>query len=203
MFLPIRLIWNLQMERPKKIGCGLLFASGLVCILFSTIRIVQVGQDGKPRSPDPKWLTMWTIIECSTGKTYLMNMNPSAQANFFSAVIIGCCPVLASVVPKGRLSNRISYDTQGYVRQSPNRSTHSHRLRDMLSSKSREKSNEKTSENISMSRTGHESVEELPERRKGGTGILITAEMREQHELRMEEDRMMDEARLRAEQAGV
>jgi hypothetical protein len=73
----------------------------------------------------------------------------------------------------------------------------------MLSSKSREKSNEKTSDNISMSRTGHESVEELPERRKGGTGILITAEMREQHELRMEEDRRMDEARLRAEQAGV
>lgn len=57
------------MEKPKKIGCGLLFASGLVCILFSTIRIVQVGQDGRPRSPDPKWLTMWTIIECSTGKS--------------------------------------------------------------------------------------------------------------------------------------
>ncbi|KAL6174397.1 hypothetical protein ACJQWK_00520 [Exserohilum turcicum] len=32
MFLPIRLLWNLQMERQKKIGCGLLFASGFVCI---------------------------------------------------------------------------------------------------------------------------------------------------------------------------
>lgn len=69
MFLPIRLIWNLQMEKAKKIGCGLLFASGFVCILFSTIRIVQVGQDGKPKSPDPKWLTLWTIVECSTGES--------------------------------------------------------------------------------------------------------------------------------------
>jgi hypothetical protein len=57
------------MERHKKIGCGLLFASGLACILFSTIRIVSVGQIDKPQSPDPKWLTMWTIIKCSTGRT--------------------------------------------------------------------------------------------------------------------------------------
>ncbi|KAL1799355.1 hypothetical protein ACET3X_003392 [Alternaria dauci] len=191
MFLPIRLIWNLQMDRPKKIGCGLLFASGLVCILFSTIRIVQVGQDGKPRSPDPKWLTMWTIIECST------------------AVIIGCCPVLASVVPKRRTrpSNSVSYDTQGYVRQSPNRSgedaPRSHGLRNMLSSKSREKGSEKTSGNISISRTGHESEEELPPRRTEGAGILITEEIREQYMLRMKEDQRMEEARLKLEQSQV
>ena len=64
----------------------------------------------------------------------------------------------------------------------------------------RSKSSEKASENISISRTGNESVEELPERRKGGTGILITAEMREQHELRMKEDRRMEEARRRIEE---
>jgi hypothetical protein len=73
----------------------------------------------------------------------------------------------------------------------------------MLSSKSREKSNEKTSDNINMSRTSHESVDELPERRKGGTGILITAEMRAQHRLRMEEDRRMEEARRRIEEGGA
>ncbi|CAN9121313.1 unnamed protein product [Alternaria alternata] len=191
MFLPIRLIWNLQMEKPKKIGCGLLFASGLVCILFSTIRIVQVGQDGKPRSPDPKWLTMWTIIECST------------------AVIIGCCPVLASVVPKRRTrpSDTVSYDTQGYIRQSPNRSgegaPRSHGLRNILGSKNREKSSEKNSGNISISRTGHESEEELPPRRTEGAGILITDEIREQYRLRMKEDQRMEEARLKLEQSQV
>lgn len=62
----------LQMPRAKKIGVGILFCSGLVCILFSAIRIVQITdiKDGKPKSPDPKWLTMWTIIECSTGTLY-------------------------------------------------------------------------------------------------------------------------------------
>lgn len=77
MFLPLRLIWNLQMARARKIGCILLFASGFICILFSTLRIVQVGGDGKPRSPDPKWLTMWTIIECSTG-----TVSPEIQCTF-------------------------------------------------------------------------------------------------------------------------
>ena len=207
MFLPIRLIWNLQMEKPKKIGCGLLFASGLVCILFSTIRIVQVGQDGKPRSPDPKWLTMWTIIECSTGKRSKPTL--SHQADVLLAVIIGCCPMLASIVPKRRTlpSSTVSFDTQGYVRQSPNRSgegaPRSHGLRNMLGSKSREKSSEKNSGNISMSRTGHESEEELPPRRTDGAGIRITDEIREQYRLRMEEDQRMEEARLKLEQSQV
>jgi hypothetical protein len=90
------------------------------------------------------------------------------------------------------------------VRQSPNHSASpSHRLSNMLRSKSREKNSEKAAENISMSHTAHESSDELPERRKGGTGILITPEMREQHELRMEEERRKEEARLRAEEAGV
>ncbi|KAG9193538.1 hypothetical protein G6011_03573 [Alternaria panax] len=191
MFLPIRLIWNLQMDKHKKIGCGLLFASGLVCILFSTIRIVQVGQDGRPQSPDPKWLTMWTIIESST------------------AVIIGCCPVLASVVPKRRtrLSDTASYDTQGHVRRSRNQpgdgASRSHGLRNMLSSKSREKGSEKYSGSISISRAGHESEEELPPRRTEGAGVLITEELREQYRLRMKEDRRMEEARLGFEQSQV
>lgn len=68
MFLPLRLVMPLRMPRRQKIGVGILFTSGLVCIVFSTIRIVQItSRDGKPKSPDPKWLTMWTIIESSTG----------------------------------------------------------------------------------------------------------------------------------------
>jgi hypothetical protein len=68
MFLPLCLVMPTQMPRNRKIGVGLLFASGLICTLFSTIRIVQLTpRNGKPQSPDPKWLTMWTIIECSTG----------------------------------------------------------------------------------------------------------------------------------------
>ncbi|KAH7392323.1 hypothetical protein DE146DRAFT_679738 [Phaeosphaeria sp. MPI-PUGE-AT-0046c] len=105
MFLPLRLVMPLQMPRNRKIGVGILFCSGFVCILFSTIRIVQITSRNGPKSPDPKWLTMWTIIECST------------------AVIIGCCPMLAALIPKTENpSHRVSYDVNGYVRQSASRS---------------------------------------------------------------------------------
>jgi hypothetical protein len=73
----------------------------------------------------------------------------------------------------------------------------------MLGPKSREKSSEKNSGNISMSRTGHESEEELPPRRTDGAGIRITDEIREQYRLRMEEDQRMEEARLKLEQSQV
>ncbi|KAL6711709.1 hypothetical protein ACN47E_004643 [Coniothyrium glycines] len=171
MFLPLRLIWGLQMERNKKIGCGLLFASGFVCILFSTLRIVQVGGDGKPRSPDPKWLTMWTIIECST------------------AVIIGCCPVFASLIPKSRAS-RVSFNASGYVQQSAGRSngtgSNNYRLRNMLRSKDRKKGPPSNSlGSNSMFAVGNNSEDELPPSRVNHTGIKLTPELRREHERRM------------------
>lgn len=45
MALPIRLTWNLQMEKKQKIGIFALFGSGVICILFATIRLVQLGVD--------------------------------------------------------------------------------------------------------------------------------------------------------------
>lgn len=194
MFLPIRLIWNLQMEKAKKIGCGLLFASGFVCILFSTIRIVQVGQDGKPKSPDPKWLTLWTIVECSTGEGCFLPCLNHTDAS--PAVMIGCCPMLASVVPKSwsRPSGRASFNAEGYIEQSPNGSdetgSKSQRLRNMHSSRSRKKRSEKSSQQVSVA-----TQDELLDRRTGGTGIRITDEMREQHMRRMEENQCMEEGR--------
>jgi hypothetical protein len=124
--------------------------------------------------------------------------------NASPAVIIGCCPMLASVVPKGwtRPSDRASYNTQGYVQQSPNQSdetaSKSHRLRNMHSSKSRRNRSEKTSEHVSVA-----SQDELPERRTGGTGIRITDEMREQHRRRMEEAQRMGEERSKVHQQDV
>jgi hypothetical protein len=36
--------------------------------LFDTLRVVQVSvKDGVPKTPDPKWLQMWTVIEPSMG----------------------------------------------------------------------------------------------------------------------------------------
>ncbi|KAH6865672.1 hypothetical protein BKA58DRAFT_461582 [Alternaria rosae] len=75
MFLPFRMTWNLRLPRAQKLGIFVLFGSGWICIVFATLRVVQVSvKDGLPKIPDPKWLQMWTIIETSM------------------AVIIGCAP---------------------------------------------------------------------------------------------------------------
>ena len=68
MFLPIRLVWGLKMARAEKTGIMILFCGGFICIIFATLRAVQIGvQHGKAISPDPKWLTLWTVIEVSMG----------------------------------------------------------------------------------------------------------------------------------------
>lgn len=74
MFLPLRLTWNLQMPRNQKIGIFVLFGSGFICIAFATIRCLQVGVDGsgKATTPEPKWLMLWTILECSIGMKSLL-----------------------------------------------------------------------------------------------------------------------------------
>ncbi|KAI4950053.1 hypothetical protein J4E91_004709 [Alternaria rosae] len=68
MFLPFRMTWNLRLPRAQKLGIFVLFGSGWICIVFATLRVVQVSvKDGLPKIPDPKWLQMWTIIETSMG----------------------------------------------------------------------------------------------------------------------------------------
>ncbi|KAF2124149.1 hypothetical protein P153DRAFT_361336 [Dothidotthia symphoricarpi CBS 119687] len=129
MFLPIRLIWNLQMARVQKVCIGLLFASGLICILFATIRVVQIGiRDGKPMTPEPKWLTLWTIIECSTGTATPPILRcfcsiASLVTNVSKAVIIGCCPQFATLTRKKKNDTSDAYNVQGYIRQSTSRPT--------------------------------------------------------------------------------
>ncbi|KAI4952735.1 hypothetical protein J4E91_003207 [Alternaria rosae] len=101
MFLPIRLVWNLQMLRAQKIAIIALFASGFVCITFATLRVIQVGRkSGESTAPSPTWLAFWTLIESSV------------------AICIGCCPAFAVFFRRAHTPH-ISYDTQGYVRHNP------------------------------------------------------------------------------------
>ncbi|KAF1954781.1 hypothetical protein CC80DRAFT_416744 [Byssothecium circinans] len=100
MFLPIRLVWGLQMARTEKAGVLILFCGGFVCIAFATLRAVQVGvEHGKAISPDPKWLTMWTVIEVSM------------------AIIIGCSPAFATLIRARINSKKSSYNARGYHKQ--------------------------------------------------------------------------------------
>jgi hypothetical protein len=79
------------------------------------------------------------------------------------AVIIGCCPMLAALIPKSNPSQRVSYDTHGYVRQSASRSNGSANEGVVLGSvKSSTKSRKKPSSEMYWS-DGHGSQEELPQ----------------------------------------
>jgi hypothetical protein len=66
MILPIRLIWNLQMKTRQKLSIGGLFCFGWICIIVSTIRVVQLGET-ENGVPAPSWLALWGTIEASIG----------------------------------------------------------------------------------------------------------------------------------------
>ncbi|PSN61723.1 hypothetical protein BS50DRAFT_504047 [Corynespora cassiicola Philippines] len=100
MFLPLRLTYNLRLPRLQKAGIFVLFGSGMICILFATLRVVQLGVDagGKAVVPEPKWMTLWTVVETSM------------------AIIIGCSPTFVVLI-RTRIGTRRS---AGYVKQPGN-----------------------------------------------------------------------------------
>jgi hypothetical protein len=70
MALPIRLTWNLQMPRSKKIGVIALFATCAFCIIVATLRVAQITQNVNKygQGIDGTWLAIWGMVECSIGK---------------------------------------------------------------------------------------------------------------------------------------
>lgn len=101
----MKLTWNLKMPRVQKLGVRVLFGTGFVCILFATIRVVQIGSktNGGSTQPDPAWLMLWTMLESSV------------------AVIIACCPAFAALYRTARDTQpRRSYDARGYLKQESN-----------------------------------------------------------------------------------
>lgn len=104
MLLPIRVVWNLQVPRGQKVAIIALFASGFVCIVFATLRLVQIGRkSGDTNSPNPTWLALWTLIETSV------------------AICIGCGPAFVVLYRATRNTNA-SRDTNGYYRHTHSRS---------------------------------------------------------------------------------
>ncbi|KAF3050155.1 hypothetical protein E8E11_010361 [Didymella keratinophila] len=83
-----------------KIGICVLSGNGWICILFATLRVVQVGVYGIPSTPDPKWSQMWTVIKSSM------------------AVIIGCAPAFTGLIRRRFGTPDVSYNSRGYVKRS-------------------------------------------------------------------------------------
>lgn len=120
MFLPIRLTWNLQMPKAQKMGVFVLFGSGFICIAFATLRVIQLGVDGrgKATTPEPKWMLLWTVLECSMGKFAPNVQFKPLPSNFTPAVIIGCSPAFAILIRnKINSTKKSSYNAQGYIKQ--------------------------------------------------------------------------------------
>jgi hypothetical protein len=126
MFLPIRLTWNLQMAKAAKVGVFVLFGSGFICIAFATLRVVQLGVDGrgKTTTPEPKWMLLWTVLECTIGKRTLTRLPMTCNimaTNNFTAIMIGCAPTFAVFIRKQlNSSKKPSYDAHGYLKQPTN-----------------------------------------------------------------------------------
>jgi hypothetical protein len=99
MFLPIGLIWNLQRPKIQKIGMGVLFGIGWICIAMAIIRVVQIGSKaGNSSTPSSSWLALWAIIEAAI------------------AVIVGCGPGLYSTAKEVHTTRKATYGSgKGYA----------------------------------------------------------------------------------------
>ncbi|KAI4638793.1 hypothetical protein J4E93_009821 [Alternaria ventricosa] len=108
MLLPIGLIRNLQIPLARKIQIGGLFALGILVIIASIIRVIQVGATTSAGNTTPSltWLALWSIIESSV------------------AIIVGCGPGLYRKAKAVYSTTQVhAYNSRGYTKTTENRRT--------------------------------------------------------------------------------
>ena len=110
------------MPLSQKLSVGALFCTGLVCIVFATVRVVSIGQKtGNDSTPSSSWLVLWAVVEGSIGAYPEHNLPRyplHERTNILKAVIIGCCPGFAALYRKSRNTQKgSSYNANGYSRQ--------------------------------------------------------------------------------------
>ncbi len=66
MFIPITLLWGVQMKLQRKLALGAIFSLVIITITFAIIRTVAVTT--LTRLPDTSWLYVWSAIETAVGK---------------------------------------------------------------------------------------------------------------------------------------
>jgi hypothetical protein len=104
MLLPIGLIRNLQIPLSRKLQIGGLFALGILVIIASIIRVVQVNATTGESNTTPSltWLALWSIIESSV------------------AIMVGCGPGLYRKAKAiySNTPNYPPYNNRGYFKTS-------------------------------------------------------------------------------------
>lgn len=65
MALPLRLLWNLQVNRQQKWALATIFSLGFIIIIFAIVRVIETRASA--HHVDPVWLALWSMIEASVG----------------------------------------------------------------------------------------------------------------------------------------
>jgi hypothetical protein len=63
MSIPIRLLWNLQINTAEKISVGAAFCVGIITMIFAIVRVVSLDSSVKAGEVSPTWLALWGNIE--------------------------------------------------------------------------------------------------------------------------------------------
>ena len=71
MALPLRLIWNLRINKKQKLALAVMFSLGCIIIVFAIIRVTQIR--ASTHHVDPVWLALWSMIEASVGMSIAKN----------------------------------------------------------------------------------------------------------------------------------
>lgn len=105
------------MKSRQKLSIGGLFCFGWVCIIISTIRVVQLG-DTENGVPAPSWLALWGTIEASIGMlifpAFPLAYSIVLLTAILLAVMIGCCPGLYRVLKAAISPSKTSYPYDSY-----------------------------------------------------------------------------------------
>jgi hypothetical protein len=63
MSIPIRLLWNLQINTVEKISIGGAFSVGVITMIFAIVRVVSLDSSVQAGEVSPTWLALWGNIE--------------------------------------------------------------------------------------------------------------------------------------------
>jgi len=68
MAFPIRLIWNLHINRVQKVGVGVAFSVGIITMICAIVRTSSLGVAANAGQIPISWLVLWAAIEGLVGK---------------------------------------------------------------------------------------------------------------------------------------
>ena len=94
MALPLRLLWNLRVNRKQKAALVTIFSLGCIIIVFAIVRVVEI--QASTHHVDPVWLALWSMIEASVGEWYFMiDVKPQSRLTKIRplAIIVSCLPL--------------------------------------------------------------------------------------------------------------